>query len=163
MKLTYILIFFGIIYSCSSVVILQSTTITTIVSPAGASTIYSTYYDKNRKNAAGTGVNWLTSSKVSSPTIYQSLFYANCIGKANLTITAATSFNAYLDGTFIGSGNNYSKIYKFPINIKCGNHNLTVIVYTTAKVNQGLTFSLNQDQSNCYKCQVNGYWNEYSC
>jgi hypothetical protein len=163
MKLAHILVCFSIIYSCFSVVILQSTTATTIVSPIRASTLASTYYETSRKSAAGKEVQWITISKSASPTIYQNLFYSTCIGKANLTITAATSFNVYLNGALVGSGNNFSKIYNFSINIKCGNHNLTVVVYTTAKVNQGLTFSINQDQSKCYNCQANGYWNENAC
>lgn len=94
---------------------------------------------------------------------YQALFYASCIGSANLTITAASSFNAYLDGTFVGFGNNYTIIKNFPIKLSCGNHNLTIIVYSSANSKSGLTFAINQDQSACYNCQATGYWNEKTC
>jgi hypothetical protein len=108
-------------------------------------------------------VQWITSSKSSAQTHYQNLFYSSCIGSANLTITAANSFNAYLDGVYIGNGTNYAIAYNFPIKVPCGSHNFTVVVYTTGETKQGLTFAINQDQSNCYNCQATGFWNENSC
>ncbi len=153
MKLGHILICLTVVCCVYSVVILQSSTSsTTIVSPTGASVLISSYYNSLKGGIAGAGVQWITSSKVSSPTRYQSLFYTSCTGSANLTITAPSSFYAYLDGVYIGYGSNYSVAYRIPIKFTCGRHNLTIYVYTAAKTNSGLTFSINQDQSNCYKC-----------
>jgi hypothetical protein len=163
MKLKTIIFCLAIIYIAYSVVILQSTTSTTIVSPTGASTLYSNYYNSLHKDIAGKGVQWITSSKTTSPTRYQNLFYTSCTGNGTISITAATSFYVYLDGAYIGYGNNRSKIYTFSLKFSCGNHNLTIWVYTTAGTNSGLTFSINQDHSKCYKCESAGYWNEYSC
>ena len=111
-----------------------------------------------KKDFAGAGVQWIASSKTNPQTRFQNLFYSSCIGSANLTITAGNSFNAYLDGVYIGSGTNHSHAYVFAIKISCGNHNFTVIVYQSGTVNEGLTFVINQDQSNCYNCQATGYW-----
>ena len=63
MKLKTIIFCLVIIYIAYSVVILQSTTSTTIVSPTGASTLYSNYYNSLHKDIAGKGVQWITSSK----------------------------------------------------------------------------------------------------
>jgi hypothetical protein len=164
MKFGHILIVLTVICCVYSVVILQSSTSsTTIVSPTGASVLISSYYNSLKSGIAGAGVQWITSSKTSSPTRYQSLFYSSCTGSANLTITAANSFYAYLDGAYVGYGSNYSVAYKIPIKFTCGRHNLTIYIYTAAKTNSGLTFSINQDQSNCYNCQATGYWNEEFC
>lgn len=159
-KMGYSFILFCLLgwYCISSVVILQSSLSTTILSPTGATSVYSAYYNALYKGIAGPGVEWITSSKISYRTHYQNLFYANCIGNANLTITAAISFNAYLDGAYIGNGTNLSSVYHFPLKITCGNHNLTVVVYTTGDTKQGLTFAISQDQSNCFSCQVTGFW-----
>ena len=151
MKIRHILILSQILIHCSfSVVILQSTTSTTIVSPTGAKTLISAYYNSLHKNIAGTGVQWVTSSKTTSPTRYQSLFYTSCTGNSTISITAATSFYLYLDGVYIGYGNNASKIYTFPLKFYCGSHNVTIWVYTNKGTNSGLTFSINQNQSKCY-------------
>ena len=164
MKTSHILLLCLVLINCSfSVVILQSATSMTIVSPSGASTLYSAYYNSLGKNLAGTGIQWITSSKGTSPTRYQSLFYTSCTGSATISITAATSFYLYLGGAYIGYGNNSSKIYTFPLKFKCGSHNLTIWVYTTAGTNSGLTFAINQDQSKCYKCLNTGYWSESTC
>lgn len=135
MKIALILLCL-VLFNCSfAVLILQSTPSVAIVSPKGANTIYSAYYNVHEHDIAGPGVEWITSSKTGSPTVYQSLFYANCIGNANLTIAAASSFSAYLDGAYIGNGSNHSHAYTFPIKISCGNHNFTVVVYSVAGVN----------------------------
>jgi hypothetical protein len=153
MKFGHIFLCLSVICCASSVLVLQSSTSsTTIVSPTGASVLISSYYNSLHSGIAGAGVQWITTSKASSPTRYQSLFYTSCTGNANLTITAATSFYAYLDGVYIGYGSNHSLAYRIPIKFTCGRHNLTIFVYTTAKTNSGLTFSINQDQSKCYNC-----------
>lgn len=150
---------------CSSyaVVILQSTTATTIVKPVGATTQYSTYFNSISSGIAGPGVSWITSSIWARTIWYQNLFYTSCIGNANLTITAANGFYAYLDGVYIGGGFNSSMVFQFPIKITCGNHNLSVYVYDSNRATEGLTFAIDQDQSNCYNCQATGFWNEYTC
>lgn len=136
MKLEYILFVLTVICCTYSVVILQSSTSSTIiVSPTGASILISSYYNSLESGIAGAGVQWITSSKTSSPTRYQSLFYTSCTGTANLTITAASSFYAYLDGVYIGYGSNYSVAYHIPIKFTCGRHNLTIYVYIAAKTN----------------------------
>ena len=76
-----------------------------------------------------------------------------------MTITAATSFNAYLDGVLVANGANHSIAYNVPVKLSCGNHNLTILVYQTEGVAEGLTFGINQDQSGCYNCDATGYWN----
>lgn len=162
MNLTHFLFILSCLYGIISTPILQSSTATTIVLPAGASAISSDYFNKNHPNFLGTGVSWITSSVRALNTHYQSLFYSNCIGKANLTITASQGFTAYLDGVLIGSGTNSSNIYRFLVNITCGNHNFTVVVHF-ARGNPGLTFLIDQDQSGCYNCQLTGYWNENTC
>lgn len=77
-------------------------------------------------------MQWITIYR--GPTVYENLFYTSCIGSANLTITAAASFNAYLDGVLVVYGANYTIPYNVPIKLSCGNHNLTIVVYQTAGV-----------------------------
>ncbi len=129
MKFLCCFLYLILLKSILSVEILQSTTSTTIVSPPGATTVYSSYYNSLHGGIAGPGVQWITIYR--GPTVYQNLFYSTCIGNANLTITAATSFNAYLDGVLVASGSNHSIAYNVPIKITCGNHNITIIVYHT--------------------------------
>lgn len=160
---TFILLIVLLCCSDAQVTILQSSTTTTIVSPAGKTAVVSTHFNSLKGGIAGAGVNWIQSSSPTlGTTVYQSLFYANCIGNATLTITASNSFNAYLDGVFIGSGSDYTKAFTFPINISCGNHNFTVRV-TATTLPSGLTFALKQDQSKCFNCQATGFWSELKC
>lgn len=57
MKTVSILLCLALLYSAYSVVILQSSpTSTTIVSPSGAVTIYSSYYNTLLNDIAGAGV-----------------------------------------------------------------------------------------------------------
>jgi hypothetical protein len=153
-----------ILSSSSSVLILQSsTTSTTVVSPAKSTVVVATAYNSLKSNFAGAGVGWIQKSPVARYyTIYQSLFYSSCIGAANLSITADVSFTAYLDGVKIGNGSKYTQLYKYPLKITCGNHNLTIWVYSST-VTSAVTFAIYQDQSNCYNCILTGYWNEYTC
>ena len=142
-----------VLLGCSTqVIILQSSMLTTIVSPAGAATAVSVYFNGLKGGIAGDGVSWIQkSSPAVGTTVYRNLFYANCVGSASLIITASTSFTAYLDGVLVGSGSDYSKPLTFPIKISCGNHNFTVSA-SAATLPSGLTFSINQDQSKCFKC-----------
>lgn len=160
MKNTFLLYLYLIFLAWigQAVVILESSTSVFITSPAGAHSVISTFYNYREANLAGKGISWITSSKASNSTQYQSLFYSTCAGGAKLTISAASSFNVYIDGAHIGNGKNYSHAYNFPIYLSCGRHNLSVVVSNTKKVNEGLTFAIDQDQSNCYNCQLTGYW-----
>lgn len=117
-----IICFFAVFYCCQLVILLQSTTRVAIMDPPGARVVISEYYNKKESGLVGPGVDWIMSSKATSPTRFQSLFYASCTGSANLTISAASSFKAYLDGVYIGNGSNFTRAYNFPIKISCGNH-----------------------------------------
>jgi hypothetical protein len=135
MKAYTVLLCLAVIYCSYSVVVLQSSPYsTTIVSPAGATPVYSYYYNYLQSGFLGSGISWITSSKATSPIHYQALFYSKCVGDANLTITAASYFYVYLDGVYIGFGYNHYIAYRFPIKLTCGNHNLTVYVYFPSSV-----------------------------
>lgn len=158
-RLTVILLFALLSSSVAQVNILQSSTSTTITSPAGQSSILSTVFNTNPGAVLGTGINWIQSSVTGPGTkTFESPFYASCTGAATLNITAYSTFTAYLDGIVIGSGSNVNKIYTFPLNLSCGSHILKVIVTSYDKT-PTLIFIVNQDQSNCYNCQFTGFWN----
>jgi hypothetical protein len=164
MNFSRLLLYLTLFYCSFSVIILYSTpTSTAIVTPLRAVAIDSPYYSSFLSGIAGPGVNWITSNASARTIRYESLFYSSCIGSANLTITAGTSFFAYFDGAYLGYGSNYSAVFNFPLNITCGNHNLTVYVRSNNFNIHGLTFSINQDQLNCYNCEFTGYWNEHIC
>lgn len=71
---------------------------------------------------------------------------------------------AYLNGKIIGKGNNYVRVYSFPLNISCGSYNLTIsVIKGSSNIGPGLTFAVFQNQDNCFNCNLNGEWNDNTC
>jgi hypothetical protein len=82
----------------------------------------------------------------------------SCTATPVLKISAEASFVAYFDGVQVGTGNDVKTIYSFNLKGYCGSHNLTIVVTRGDSPGAGLIFSVSQDQSNCYKCESNGFW-----
>lgn len=116
------------------VVLVQSgVSSTTIISPLLQTVAISNYHTIHNINYLADGSQWIwsNSDSVANGQIvtFQSLFNSDCSGvPATFIITADKNFMAYLNGVFIGSGNNIKTIYAFSINLACGINNLTVSV-----------------------------------
>lgn len=138
------ILYIVLIFSANSAIVLQSSpSTTTVVSPPSAFTVASTL-----------GSGWISSSIFSFQTVYQSLFYSRCNEVGIITISAVQTFSLYFDGNLVGS----SSQTEYKLKLSCGNHNLTIVVSSKLKTS-GLTFTINQDQSNCFNCNLNGFWN----
>ena len=88
---------------------------------------------------------------------FQTLFYTNCNGPITLNVTADQSFIIYVDGNMVGRGDNYVRVYSFPLKLTCGSHNLTIsVVKGVSSLGPGLIFAAYQDQSKCFNCNANG-------
>lgn len=159
MKRLVLILYLALLSLTAETIILQSTISTPIVNPAGLTAVPSAYYNTIKPGIAGNGVSWISSPKYAYSIAFESLFYVNCNGYSYLAVTAAESFNAYLDGIFIGSGYDFATIYTLPLTLACGNHNLTIIMYSGNPAAQALTFAIYQDQSNCFNCNQTGFWN----
>ena len=72
---------------------------------------------------------------------------------AILTIIGDDNFEAYLNGQLIGNGSGWRTAYNFTVYLNCGNNNLTTVAINNSG-NQGIIFSLVQNQTNCYICNT---------
>ena len=92
-------------------------------------------------------------------------FYLNCKGPVTLLIAAFGNYNVLWDGVNVRSGGG-PVLSRYPLTAGnlCGSRNLTIVVTKTGNWNvSGLIFSLIQDQSGCFKCNSNGFWNDLRC
>lgn len=163
MNLLYLLVcLINITFLSSLPIIMQSSPSTTILFPINTTVSTRTHFNNISGSIIGPAVTWIQNSKPTPGlTIYQTEFYVSCNGPLTLRITAASSFSASIDGTFVGSGSNYSQIYIFKPNISLGSHNFKVAVVSQTATS-ALIFSMDQNQSSCYQCKPTGYWNEAS-
>jgi len=148
-------------------IIVQSTLTTTIVT-TGHTVAYAGYFNTNDAGYLGAGTDWIWDqygdlSPKGTKLTFQSLFYMSCGSTPLLNISAEASFVAYFDGVQIGSGNNWKTIYSFNLTGGCGSHNLTIVVTRGSDSGAGLIFTVSQDQSNCFNCGSNGFWNSNVC
>ncbi len=107
MKTLVLIALLTVLHLTASVVILQSSPSSTkIVSPSAATPILSVIYNSGAyANIAGAGVQWITGpTPGTTQLVFESLFYASCIGAGKLKIFGAATFNAYLDGVFVAGG-----------------------------------------------------------
>ena len=78
-------------------------------------------------------------------------------------IAAYGNWWVYLDGSLIKQGNGHQQADDISIKPTCGKHVLKIkVVKTIADDWAGLTYLLQQDQSDC-KCDSNKWWNPYKC
>lgn len=95
---------------------------------------------------------------------FEILLYSSCSAPAQLNITADDSFIVYLDTQLILKGNNWRTIYTTTIDLTCGSHNLTIVVSQGfGQFGPGLIYQLTQDQTSCYQCGLNGFWDFSTC
>jgi len=96
-------------------------------------------------------------------------FYADCAesGVATFKITADNVFTAYLNGALVGTGNNWTNVYSFNVNLLCGHdNNLTIVVINYDEGSPAaLIYSIYQYQDSCYTCknEVATYYNQNTC
>lgn len=126
-----------------------------------------TYHNIYHPNMLGSGTFWLWTSPDLATTrtlTFEHTFYATCTGASTLQVTADQNFKAYLDGRLILSGNDWKSIYSADIKLNCGSHNLTIeATGGYSQYGSGVIFSLKQDQSECFNCGLNGFWDYDEC
>ena len=64
-----------------------------------------------------------------------------------------------MDGELIAEGSNWRLITSLNLQLSCGSHNFTVVVTKgLSSYGPGLIFVISQDQSTCFNCGLNGFW-----
>ena len=128
----------------------------------GAAIGLATYHNIYHANMLGPGTFWLWSSPDLMPgrtLTYEHTFYASCTSSATFQATADQSFRAYFDGRLILSGNDWRSVYSIDVKLNCGPHNLTIeATGGSSQYGPGVIFQLRQDQSDCFSCGLNSYW-----
>lgn len=95
---------------------------------------------------------------------FEILLYSSCPAQAQLNITADDTFTVYLNTKPILRGNNWRNIYTVTLDLTCGNHNLTfAVTQGYSQFGPGIIYQLSQDQTQCYRCGLNGIWDYNTC
>lgn len=91
--------------------------------------------------------------------------YLNCGGPLKISIAAYGNYRIWWDGVNVFNGSNSATLATYDLASKCGEHVLIITVTKTggALKPSGVIYSLSQDQSSCYKCNSNGFWNDNTC
>lgn len=149
--------------------ILARSNLQSVLLTSGFSTALSGFHNVYQPNMLGPGAFWIWNNEamLSPPgrtLTFEVLLYSSCSSPAQLNITADDSFKAYLDGKLILQGNNWRLIYTITINLTCGSHNLTIVATQGyGQFGPGVIYLLAQDQSSCYNCGLNGFWDYSIC
>jgi len=149
-------------YTHSQTVVAKSDTTDTI-SGTAVTTLTSNYAANFLPGAVAIWNSQGNSSPVGTTLIFNKMIYLSCAGPLTLSIAAFGNYQVWWDGANIFNGNNYGSIATTSPSTKCGSHNLTIVVTKTSPKLSGLIYSLSQDQSNCFNCNSNGFWNQNTC
>ena len=138
-----------------------------IVNPAGAKTVYPTKLNAEYADVVK-GYKWIwTDSGVGTGkkvVTFEYLTYLGCTGNITLTAAAYGYWRVYWDGSLVKTSYSYQSAVDITIEPKCGRHNLTIVVNKYLDTDYaGLVFLLQQDTTDCYKCNPNGYWEDKTC
>jgi hypothetical protein len=145
----------------------QSDTSASIVFPQGATAVEVAALNANYGSVIPTA-KWIWANSVPGTgkknVTFEILKYLGCTGDVTLTSAAFGKRYIYWDGVLQGTYSNWQEASNLVITPKCGRHNLTIVVeITVGSGYAGLVFLLQQDRTNCYNCNSNGFWNEWTC
>jgi len=166
-----ILVILASVALAQTVLVVSNANSAYIVSPINLHVGVEATHTAGQPNYLGNGAQWIWANSSDSwaagtSETYQTLFFSDCYQEpAILSITAQSTFSAYLNGVLVATGS-YPTISSISISLTCGQNNLTVVATVTAAATPAaLIFSITQDQTNCYICNGNpgAYYNHTTC
>ena len=150
------------------VVLARSNLQTTLVTE-GYAVGLSYFHNIYHPNIVGHGAFWIWNNEgYASPLgrtlTFETLFYTDCPAPIELNITADHNFKAFLDGQLVAEGKDWKLVSSIKLETSCGSHNMTIVVEQGfGNYGPGLIFIVSQDQSDCFSCGLNGFWDYSAC
>ena len=159
--------------ACQANLLLSHPHTTTIVKPPNTLIGYSAHHSSKYADWLGNGAEWVSNSEqVSLPAgysaTYQSLFRADCLSTGTLRIAVDDIFRVWVNGVYVGTGNDINRVYLYNITLLCGVNNLTIEVDNSFHdTPSAVVFTVIQDQTQCYNCVtasgLEGHYNRQTC